>query len=195
MWTFLTGIIRLSRHLAWILVKTWCRFDIEPIWVYIWCIYRCIKVTRVFFNGLSMVDMACPRWRIIWGRCWADVGPVGPIGPLAAMFSRLLGSLHDGSLWWYCILLSVNLCIVYSYFHVCFICSLTIILCVIKMVQPTPLVVSEPGRYIYNICSEHECRKICTNTNDNMPKYIFIATIWHIPQLSLSETNAPIYRK
>ena len=29
----------------------------------------------------------------------------------------------------------------------CFICSLTIILCVIKTVQPTPLVVSEPGRY------------------------------------------------
>ena len=78
MWTFLTGIIRLSCHLAWILVKTWCRFDIEPIWVYIWCINRYIKVTRVFFNGLFMVDMACPRWRIIWGRCWADVGPVGP---------------------------------------------------------------------------------------------------------------------
>ena len=73
--------------------------------------------------------------------CWADVGP------LAVMFSRLLGTFHDGSLWWYCILLSVNLCIVYSYFHVCFICSLTIILCVIKTVQPTPLVVSEPGRY------------------------------------------------
>ena len=71
--------------------------------------------------------------------CWADVGP------LAAMFSRLLGTLHDGSLWWYCILL---LCIVYSYFHVCFICSLTIILCVLKTVQPTPLVV-EPGRYNY----------------------------------------------
>ena len=31
---------------------------------------------------------------------------------------------------------------------------------------------------LYNICLEHECRKICTNTNDNMPKYIFIATIW-----------------
>ena len=72
--------------------------------------------------------------------CWADVGPLAAI-------SRLLGSLHDGSLWWYCILLSVNLCIVYSYFHVCFICSSTIILCVIKTVQPTPLVVSEPGRY------------------------------------------------
>ena len=38
------------------------------------------------------------------------------------------------------------LCIVYSYFHVCFICSLTIILCVLKTIQPTPLVV-EPGRY------------------------------------------------
>ena len=25
-----------------------------------------------------MVDMACPRWRIILGRCWADVGTVGP---------------------------------------------------------------------------------------------------------------------
>ena len=73
--------------------------------------------------------------------CWADVGP------LAAMFSRLLGSLHYGSLWWYCILLSVHLCIVYSYFHVCFICSLTIILCITKTVQPTPLVVTEPGRY------------------------------------------------
>ena len=73
--------------------------------------------------------------------CWADVGP------LAAMFSRLLGSFHDGSLWWYCILLYVNLCIVYSYFHVCFICSLTIILCVIKTVQPTPLLVIEPGCY------------------------------------------------
>ena len=35
----------------------------------------------------------------------------------------------------------------YSYFHVCFICSLTIILCVIKTVQPTPLAITEPGRY------------------------------------------------
>ena len=32
-------------------------------------------------------------------------------------------------------------------FMFCFICSLIIILCVIKKVQPTPLVVSEPGRY------------------------------------------------
>ena len=31
---------------------------------------------------------------------------------------------------------------------------------------------------LYDICSEQECRKICTNNNDNMPKYIFIATIW-----------------
>ena len=59
--------------------------------------------------------------------CWADVGP------LAAMFSRLLGTFA------FC-----ALCTHISMFV--FICSLTIILCVLKTVQPTPLVV-EPGRY------------------------------------------------
>ena len=51
--------------------------------------------------------------------CWADVGP------LAAMFSWLLGTFHDGSLWWFCILLSVGLCTVYSYSLFCFICKNT----------------------------------------------------------------------
>ena len=39
---------------------------------------------------------------------------------------------------------------------------------------------------VLNMCVE----QICTNTNDNIQKYIFIATIWHILQLSLSKTNA-----
>ena len=101
--------------------------------VFLWTLYGWYGMSQVAYYFGPMLG----RRR----SCWADVGP------LAAMFSRLLGSLHDGSLWWYCILLSVNLCIVYSYFHVCFICSLIIILCVIKTVQPTPLVDSEPGRY------------------------------------------------
>ena len=92
-----------------------------------------------------MVDMACPRWQNILGRCrpcWADVGL------LADMFSPLLRTFHDVSLWWYCKLLSVDLCTHISMF--CFICSLTIILCVIKTVQTTPLAISEPGRYKYD---------------------------------------------
>ena len=109
-----------------------------------WCINRYIKVTRLCFNGLFMVDMACPRWWIILGRCWADVGPVRPTsGHWRPWFLGYLGHCmadHYGGIA-YCFL-----CFVYSYFHVCFICSLTIILCVLKTVQPTPLVV-EPGRY------------------------------------------------
>ena len=148
MWTFLTGIIRLSRHLAWILVKTWCCFDIEPIWVYIWCINRYIKVTRVFFNGLFMVDMACPRWRIILGRCWADVGPVGPTsGHWRPCFLSYLGHCMTDNYGGiaYCFLWICALCTHISVFV--FICSLTIILCVIKTVQTTPLVITEPGHY------------------------------------------------
>ena len=142
----MTGIIRLSRHLVWILVKTWCRFDIEPIWVYIWCINRYIKVTRLFFNGLFLVDMACPRWWIILGRCWADVGP------LAAMFSRLLGTFA-----WRIIIVVLHIAFCALCTHISmfvFICSLTIILCVLKTVQPTPLVV-EPGRYNHCISVIH----------------------------------------
>ena len=64
-----------------------------------------------FSIAFLMVDMACPRWWVIWGRCLADVGPVwADVGPLAAMFSLLLRTFHDGSLWRYCILLSVDLC-------------------------------------------------------------------------------------
>ena len=112
-----------------------------------WCINRYIKVTRLFFNELFMFDMACPRWWIILGRCWADVGPVGPTsGHWRPCFLGYLGHCmtdHYGGIA-YCFL-----CIVYSYFHVCFICSLIIILCVLKTIQPTPLVV-EPGRYKYS---------------------------------------------
>ena len=88
-----------------------------------WCINRYIKVTRLFFNELFMFDMACPRWWIILGRCWADVGPVGPTsGHWRPCFLGYLGHCmtdHYGGIA-YCFL-----CIVYSYFHVCFICSLT----------------------------------------------------------------------
>ena len=88
--------------------------------------------------GMSQV---ADYFRPMLGRCrfcWAHVGP------LATMFSRLLGTFHDGSLRRYCILLSVDLCIVYSYSMFCFICSLTVLLCVIKSIQPTPLVASGP---------------------------------------------------
>ena len=132
------------------LVKTWCRFDIESTWVHIWCIHRYMRVTSVLFNRLFMVDMACPRWRIILDRCWADVGPVGPtsghwrpcfLGYLGHFMTDLYGGIA------YCFLWICALCTHISMF--CFICSLAMILCVIKTVQPTPLVVSEPGRYNY----------------------------------------------
>ena len=99
----------------------------------------------MFLNGLFMVDMACPRWRIYFGRCWADVGPVGPTsGHWQPCFLGYLGHFmtdHYGGIA-YCFLWICALCTHISMF--CFICSLTIILCAIKTVQPTPLVVSEP---------------------------------------------------
>ena len=70
--------------------------------------------------------------------CWADVGP------LVAMFSRLLGTFA-----WRIIMVVLHIAFCALCTHISmfvFICSLTIILCVLKTVQPTPLVV-EPGRY------------------------------------------------
>ena len=70
--------------------------------------------------------------------CWADVGP------LAAMFSRLLGTFA-----WRIIMVVLHIAFCALCTHISmfvFICSLTIILCVLKTIQPTPLVV-KPGRY------------------------------------------------
>ena len=44
------------------------------------------------------------------------------------------------------------------------------------------------------LCRKRHTPRICTSTNDNMRKYIFIATISYTPRLSLSKTNAPICR-
>ena len=82
--------------------------------------------------------------------CWADVGP------LAAMFSRLLGTFA-----WRIIMVVLHIAFCALCTHISmfvFICSLTIILCVLKTVQPTPLVV-EPGRYkwLYSIFTAKHC--------------------------------------
>ena len=102
------------------------------------------KSHKTVFNRLFMVDMACPRWRIILGRCWADVGPVGPTsGHWRPCFLGYLGHSMKGHYDFiaYCFLWICALCTHIS--MCCFICSLIIILCVIKKVQPTPLVVSD----------------------------------------------------
>ena len=94
-----------------------------------------------FFFGWYGMSQVVDYFGPMLGRrrsCWADVGP------LAAMLSRLLGTFA-----WRIIMVVLHIAFCALCTHISmfvFICSLTIILCVLKTVQPTPLVV-EPGRY------------------------------------------------
>ena len=118
--------------------------DLMSFWYWtnlgLYLMYKSLYIChKGVLNGRFMVDMACPRWRIILGRCWADVGPVGPTsGHWRPCFLGYLGHCmtdHYGG-------------IAYCFLWICALCThISIILCVIKTVQPTPLVVNEPGRY------------------------------------------------
>ena len=102
-------------------------------------------------------------WHVpVGGLFWVDAGPTSVLlGRRRAIGGHVFSATwdifmtdHYGGIA-YCFLWICALCTHISMF--CFICSLTIILCIIKTVQPTPLVVSEPGRYISQ--SHEKCIK------------------------------------